>query len=314
MKINLPLYDNVHDGFGTAGRNVVKSLERLGYDVNPTQRIDPDADVTLTFSHPSGFRNSDGFDIGYFPFESTEPQPGWKKRMSIMDEIWVTSPWLKQVAADWGFDAYVYEHGVNPLFTHSERRKGLSDGPFKFLYMGPESYRKGSYEAVHAFRKAFGNSMDYQLVIKTQAKDMPRLFPNIKYVDEDLSVAELAELFYECDAFLCPTYGEGFGLPARDALCTGMPVIATAGFLPYESYMNANLVIPSTMIDSPWPEIHPGKVYRPDVNTMIEQMKRVVENYDYFLEDARTNAPRISAKYDWDKLTKEAFSALESRL
>ena len=314
MKINLPLYDNVHDGFGTAGRNVRNSLIRLGHDVSEKRDIHPDADVTISFAHPEGFYSTDGFDIGYFPFESTAPKPGWKKRMSIMDEVWVTSPWMRDVVRDWGYETHVYEHGVNPLFTHSERRKGPSDGPLKFLYMGPESYRKGSYEAVHAFRKAFGWSMDYELVIKTQAKDMPKLFPNIRYIEGDIGVNELAELFYECDVFICPTYGEGFGLPARDAMTSGMPLIATGGFLPYEGYMHSDLIIPSTLIDSPWPDIHPGQVYRPDVDEFTEQLRLIANDYDKYLTHAVDLAPTVSKVYDWDTITHKVISSLESRL
>lgn len=315
MDINFPRYNiGINDGFGTAGLQVLKSLERLGHEVvnvNPYTR--PEVDVTFSFSHPDGFYNTDGFDVGYFPWESDAMQNGWKKRMSVMDELWVTSPWLQEVAADWGFDTYVYEHGVNPIFT--QPRKYPADRPLTFLAMGLESYRKGSYEVLRAFNRAFGGSDQVRLIIKTQARNMPKNFwPNVEIIDWDMTLEELAHLYYSVDVFVAPTYGEGFGIPARDALCTGIPVIATGGFLPYEKFMHPDLVIPATKIDSPWPDIHPGQVFRPDVDSLVDQMRAVEENYSGYFKHSLSKQADLGCHYNWDRLTDEAFSALENRL
>lgn len=310
MQITVQTLSIRNDGFGTAGRQINKSIERIA----PT--IVSDAEVNFNFCHPHWGRYSDTkYDILYFPWESSRPNDGWIKHLDGFDEVWVTSPWLQETVLGWGFESFVYEHGVDPIWSSALRESPVS-GPFKFLMIGFEALRKGGWEAIHAFRRAFGNDPSVELVIKTQSRGMDNVnvFPNVKFITEDLSLKDLVKLYHECHVMIAPTYGEGFGIPARDALATGMPTIATEGFLPYENFIHRDLLIPSTVIDSPWPESHPGKMYRPDVDSLVDQIRDVRENFDYFARYSAYEAKYIHQKYNWDSLTKESFFALGERL
>lgn len=308
MEINLNGVSKRHDGFGVAGRQIEKSLINLGHT------IDKDAHVSLNFAHPHSGKYSDGYDILYMPWESTLPLPGWKKYLSAYDEIWATSPWVKEVIESWGFKVqHVYLHGVDQIWEPVRR---VENGRIRFLFLGFEAYRKGAYEAIHAFRAVFGNSMDVELVIKTTSKGAKQanFFPNITFIDDDLSTEDLVKLFHSCHVLIAPTYGEGFGLPGLDALASGMPIIHTEGFSPYHNFMHSSLIVKSDLIDSPWPKVHPGKMYKPDHDALVKAIKHFYRNTEDHFYYAAAVSNSIHDIFNWDKLTDEAFSALEERV
>lgn len=293
---------NRNDGFGTAGRQIMASMNRCGINT-----VD-ESDVHFSFNHPHMFNKQGKYNIGYFPWESTSPLPGWIEELKSMDEIWVTSPWQRGVVEDWGFDnVHIYEHGINPIW---EPIKRTVDTKVRFLFMGLEAYRKGGLEAIRAFNAAFKDVDDVELVLKTQQSSMGSpFFSKIKGINDDLSLPELVSLYHDCHVFVAPTYGEGFGLPARDAAGTGMPVIATSGFLPYENLLEPELRIRSDLIESPWPGIHPGKMFKPNIDDLVDRYRYAYANVDKSINQAYKNAPVIHETYNWDSLTLKAFNA-----
>ncbi len=295
-----------NDGFGVAGRKIIKSLENLGHNIDQT------ADIALTFSQPHQFNKKTDFHIGYFPWESTEPmKDNWIPRMTAMDELWCTSPWQQSVVEEWGFESYLYEHGIDPIWRPKRR---TADDKVRFLFMGLEALRKGGLEAIRAFNIAFQGIDDVELVIKTQESDMSFPSRKIEFINADLTETELVKLYHDCHVFVAPTWGEGFGLPARDAAGTGMPVIATSGFLPYEDLLHTDLMIPSTVVESPWPDIHPGNMFQPDLDSLVDIYRDAYDNFSNYANEALLTAPVIHKVYNWDELTNNAFLALEQRL
>lgn len=309
MEITLQGGSGRTDGFGITHEKIRESIERIGIP------IVPDGDVNFNFTHPHWGKYSDNkLDVLYFPWESTGMMDGWRKHFSLFDEIWVTSPWLKNVTESWGYrDVHVYEHGLDPIWTPELRESPVS-GPFTFLMVGFEALRKGGLEALRGFRRAFGDSPDVQLVIKTKSSGLGNIYPNVKFVTGELSFKEMVALTKSAHAVIAPTYGEGYGIPTRDAMACGIPVITTAGFLPYEDYVHNDLLIPSTLIDSPWPDVHPGQMYQPHQDSLIDQIKLLYSDYDRYARWQAYEAKYLIKNYQWDDLTKNAFFALESRL
>ncbi len=284
---------------------MLNALDDLGYQTQG-------GPVHLTFSHPHLFNTTGDYNIGFVPWESTDPKdPEWIKYMERMDEIWVPSMWLQNVVDYWGFDSHLYEHGINHSFQF--RYRPVED-KVRFLFMGLEAYRKGGLDAIRAFRAAFPNQDDVELVIKTQDPTLGSPFNNITFAKGNWPVEDLIRLYWDCHAFVAPSYGEGFGIPALEAAATGMPVIATKGFLPYEDFLLEELLVESEMIASPWPETHPGLMFQPDFDSLVEAYRAVYENYNNYSRMASRNSPLIHQHYDWKKLTNQSFSALANRL
>ena len=123
-------------------------------------------------------------------------------------------------------------------------RPHTSDGqprPFTFLHVSSCFPRKGVDVLIAAFTKAFTSRDSVRLVIKG--------FPNphndvagqlallraahadlaqIELIDMDLSEDALLDLYRAADTIVLPTRGEGFNIPAAEAMAAGIPLIVTA--------------------------------------------------------------------------------------
>ena len=67
----------------------------------------------------------------------------------------------------------------------------------------------------------------------------------------------------------------------------------------------------ATWWQSPWPEIHPGLVMKPDAEQLKHYMKDVVQNYDKYSELAYKNSFLIHKDYNWEKVSKPAVERLK---
>lgn len=307
MKIDLRGGSHKWDGFGVAGRSIYDSLERIGHE------IDPDSELQLVFTHPNNFVFEGEYSIGYFPWESTEPKPGWKRIMRRMDEIWVTSPVMVDYVREWGFEPFVYQHGVNADWT-PRKRTVTDDGKIKFIHQGLEALRKGGRDTLSAFGAAFQGRDDVSLTMKSSARGMEFNFGKVSTETRLLDSRELLDMYYEHQVMIAPSYGEGFGLPALDALGSGMPTIMTKGVFPHEPYADPNLLINSTMVDSLWTEHHPGKVWQPDHDHLVDILRYTADNFEEVSHTAWKNSWKVHEEATWDVRTKKAFDDLALRI
>src|SRR5258708_38108891 len=77
----------------------------------------------------------------------------------------------------------------------------------------------------------------------------------VKVFEEDV---EMVNLFNANHILVGASSGEGFGLPALQALASGMPTICTEECVSYGRFLGG-LGLKSSYVDSPWPSMHPGK-------------------------------------------------------
>lgn len=313
-KLNKLTAINNQNGYGYATNCMLKSLDNLGYHVSPN---DSSADVEIWFDQPHHWKFTKGtYKIGYHPWESTQLLPGWADMMNKCDEIWTPSPliadWYRQEAGI-KVPVHVYEHGIEHSWEPRERP--VSD-QIKFLHIGSEAARKGGWDTVRAFRRAFSGHTGVELTLKminSPWNGIPKL-GRVTYLNKKMEFLELQELFYSHHVYVYPSFGEGFGLTPLQAMATGMPTITLPGWAPYARYMDENLSVGHKMCKSPWPEIHPGKMMRPNFDEVIDIMRYTADNYEKVNEFAMKTAPDIHLAYDWDTITKKVFSDLEERI
>jgi glycosyltransferase involved in cell wall biosynthesis len=305
---------NINDtnGYGYATVNMLRSLARLGYEVNTN---DPTADVEIWFDQPHRWDFSSGpYRIGYHPWESTKMDPEWVEDMNQCDEIWTPSP----IIADWykrytGIKppVYVYEHGVDPIWRPEDR---TVDGTFKFLHSGAESLRKGGSETMAALRSAFPKNEDVSLTMKviSDGWNLPS-FGRVNVIYRTLSLQDLIQLYHDHHVYVYPSWGEGFGLTPLQAMATGMPTITVPAWAPYATFLDPNLCVDSELVDSPW-SLHPGKMLRPDFDSLVDAMRYSYHNYDEVVKRSQDIVPSLLNRYNWDNLTQTAFENLRGRL
>lgn len=122
-----------------------------------------------------------------------------------------------------------------------DERAGLrAAGPFTFLHISSGFPRKGVDVLLTAYAATFRRADPVTLVIKcfpnphnTIAEQIERLrisdphAPSIELIDTDLADADLLDLYRRADVMVLPSRGEGFNLPAAEALASGLKLIVT---------------------------------------------------------------------------------------
>ena len=245
--------------------------------------------------------------------------------MNMCNEVWTTSDWCAKVFEDEGVEKpiFIYPHGIDHEWTPEKR---IVTRKIRFLHFGEPAVRKGGQLAFDAFTELFGNDPKYHLTIKANGPSTIRAknisgeiasptqqYNNVSIVKKMLDLPELISLIKDHHAMIYPSFGEGFGFIPLQGLASGMPVIFNTTWAPYRKF-SMGLDVSDKLIDSPWQELHPGKVLQPSKESIKENMIELVENYDKYAEQAFKNAPAIHKEYDWTKVTTKAFRALEKRL
>lgn len=321
MKISLSIPEEftiTNHGYGVISQQIVASLQRLGYHV-PFR--DASAPVELNIGQPYLWQWSspDSYKIGLVAWESTDIPAKWRNDLATADEVWTPSPVVAEWFAEQGVQAKVYQHGVDTKMWKKKRRRIVrqnGSSGIKFLHMGEPAPRKGGALAYHAFRDLYGNSNKARFTIKAhgystirgrQNMQPWRELNNVTYIKDELPEEELVQLFHQHDVLVYPSYGEGFGLIPLQAMATGMPVICTEAWAPYKHLIIPELRVRSIMAESPWQNMHPGRVFFPGMNSLKDAMQFCVNNFDIVSARAFGNASLVEKEYNWDKLTAEAF-------
>lgn len=326
MKIDLfmnPADICTTNGYGNAGLNMVKSLQHAGHQINLLPTMASDSDIRINFAFPSIFADyldPKQYNIYYCVWESTQLQPDWYEILEEVDEIWTASPWCKQMLENEGFEVTnVWPHGIENIWK--PRRRSVSNHRFKFLHDGEPTSRKNGQMAFNAFRAAFGNSQDVELIIKSKGQSSIREYNlygnivgvpsgNVRVVTEVYENFErMVSLYHSSHCLIMPTAGEGFGFPALQALATGMPAIVTEECAPYQEFLGG-LGLKSTYIDSPWQDMHPGKILQPDFDDLVEKMRFVYANQDSLLPAFYRQSWKVHSAYDWNTLTSNSLEKI----
>jgi glycosyltransferase involved in cell wall biosynthesis len=132
---------------------------------------------------------------------------------------------------------------------------------------------------------------------------------NVRVITDAVEESELIDLVHSCHVLVYPSWGEGFGMIPLQALATGMPTISTSVWANYRRHLEP-LQLLSMPEPSPWPDSHPGMMYRPDERHLAMLMKEVYYNYRNYSDLFFDKATSVHEEYDWDVLVKEAFDPI----
>jgi glycosyltransferase involved in cell wall biosynthesis len=314
-----------HDimGYGHASYEIINAFERA----RVTCSIDnPKSPIGISMGFPTDYKfYPDQYKIGYTAWESTDLKDGWKEQMLMVDELWATSEWTSEVFKETTGreDVWVYRHGITPDWTPLRRNRGEI---FRFLHIGEPQIRKNGQLVVDAFTQLFGKDPAFQLILKASSINTTRVYaddgsiigspdshyPNIRIVDDYLSHQQIIELYHKSNAMVYPTMGEGFGFMPLQSIATGMPCVSTYDWADYKNYITNP--VKSTLSDSEYPMLHPGKIYTVELEDLKKTMSDLVNNYDYYSKLAYKNSFKVHMDYDWDNVTKETSDRVKKIL
>jgi glycosyltransferase involved in cell wall biosynthesis len=326
MKISFtgaPEYMDRNVGYGEASNHIFNSFNNLGIECLVKSK---EPNIGISFIQPLQYTFAkDQYKIGYTPWESTELLWGWDNVINnVIDELWTTSEWNREIfSKHTDKPIFVYEHGVDDSWIPKKREFNKSR-PFRFLHVGEPASRKDAQMVVDAFVSLYGDDPRYELIIKCSRLNTTRIFDkdtgmvkgspdanykNIKIIESSLTVEQMHGLYDLCDVFVYPSWGEGFGFNPLQAMASGMPTICTSGWAQYKKYIT--MPLDSVWAESPWAELHPGLLLKPNYAQLKYFMQDVVSDFDHYAAIAYQNSFLIHKDYNWNKVSKPAVERLK---
>jgi len=328
---------NTHHSFAQANRQLSLALYEAGCDIgliSSNGTADLEADPTLRgLMAPPDAHGAFGFAVCapknlalinadrrmcLYNFETTILPPAWRDDLNRWaDLVLPSSAYCREVFVNSGVKAgktFVLPRGADPRAYHpAVPPLDLGSSKFKFLCVAEPHARKGFDILLQAFGEEFRPDEPVMLVLKTRMPGAARLAyeiplksmlddyasagprPEVRVLTEGLP--SLAPLYTACDCFVLPTRGEGFCVPALEAMACKLPVIITGhgGHRDFASDENAGLISykmrPADRTMQYWQYVPGAQCVEPDKDHLRALMRRAYAQR----EESRAKAERAYA-------------------
>lgn len=175
--------------------------------------------------------------IGWTMWETTDPiehfHRDWPEQTAVVDALWVPTAWQVRV-----FERFyrgpvaVVPLAISPLYQLLRRPVRET---FTVVTWGALTSRKCPQETLAVFERAFPRDRFPQCRLRVKTKcglfgdrlnALPEVDdPRITIYDDVWLPDRMLGFLYEADCGLFLSRGEGFGMPAREAIATGLPAV-----------------------------------------------------------------------------------------
>jgi len=139
----------------------------------------------------------------------------------------------------------------------------------------------------------------------------------VVYLDEEIPAREMASLYRAADVLVAPYRGEGFCLPALEAMACGVPVIHT-GTGPTGEFVpdSAGWAVSASQVALPndvsLPELAgEGHVQHVDHDELVAALRQAAADADGRAERGRA-AAQSAASYTWTAVSEQAKDSLDT--
>lgn len=213
----------------------IRRVQASIYHLNPPMLV-----PGIIRSNPLRFWR--GYNIGYWAWELEVLPREWIDAIRFVDAVLVPSTFCKAaIERHTEKPVLVVPHpiavGRNPV----HHRDSGTKKPFRVVSIfnfGSSFERKNPLAAVAAFREAFAEDENVELILKVgdgnkYPTDRDRLRAaigaptNIRLVDEVWDEARLEAFLASANTYLSLHRSEGFGLTLAESIAAGVPVVAT---------------------------------------------------------------------------------------
>jgi glycosyltransferase involved in cell wall biosynthesis len=314
------------DSYGILATELVDGLGSLGWDVNTIGSKAPNRSIRIapggillgypTLHKTYGAMSNIGPKLALTMFESTVLPDGWVDRLNKCDAVVVPARWLVRVFRQNGVAVpiHVVPLGINDVYKgYSPRTKKT---PFTFIAIGDRGLRKAWNKVIFAFNQAFGDNMDYRLIIKSRNLGMSLNNPNIEVIKEDYTDEQMAALYRRSHVMVFPSSGEGFGLPPREFAATGGISLATNWGGTADDISQWGIPLPYQIVDA-WDDRSDwrgsmGHWASVDQDDIVQVMESVAANYyGSYKSIGAQSAGFVAAHYRWSVFTSKIASIWE---
>lgn len=224
----------------------------------------------IAMNTPLGMRShANCYSIAYIMFETEDFPHNFVEHLqdNKLDEIWTPSSFCKDSMEKAGLDnIHIMPLGIDEKLFNPEKvqidRKNINcplnlEGKYIFLSVMGYSERKGVSILIKSFVEEFEGDKDVALYLKggwygieKAKKEINDLTCNISdpptiYLDFTIYSDEiLAQIYKMANCFVLPTRGEGYCLPAAEAMSMALPTIVTrwGGQLEFANDNNSYLI------------------------------------------------------------------------
>lgn len=308
-------------GFNNAAVSIIKALNEKDCAVFYNRNNVP---FHVNFCQPHYYQLNNDYKVGYTPWESTNIPNSWLYNMSLCDEIWATSEFVKQVYLDKKVhnNIHVIPHGIDSDYSIIDREITHS---FYFLHVGGDSKRKNAQLAIDAFLECFDGQDEYKLILKYNNYIHAEVYmenrfvhpsnhPQIICIPNQLSTEQMIKLYHKCHCLVYPTSGEGFGMIPFETICTGMPSIVTnlTGTADFAKY---SIPLEAYWGDADWNShlysCDTGMWAIPDFEQLCDLMNHVVNEYDDFKKYTIQSAKILHEEMSWSSIADKILSRLD---
>jgi glycosyltransferase involved in cell wall biosynthesis len=239
-------------------------------------------------------KNSGRPKIGYTMLETDRLPAAWVEQANQMDLIWTPTAWGAEVFAASGVrrPIRVVPLGVDlASFRPGPPRTQLSERTI-FVSVFEWGQRKGADLLLRAYRAAFAPTDPVLLILKIDhrvpasnplreiATLLPAPAPQVGIIyNQRLHAQRMAELYQSADCFVLPTRGEGWCMPALEAMACGIPAIVTdwsgptAFLTPENGYPLPITGLVPTNSDNPY--YRDAQWAAPDMDALVELLRHV---------------------------------------
>ena len=196
----------------------------------------------------------------------------------------VISTWLRDVMRErFGAAAEVLVTPVDPGLFHPMPGAGGAPGPPRVLMLHHHYEWKGVADGMEAVARARSRGAEFVLVgfgVKAPRRPLP-----YDEFHENPPQATLARLYSGCEIYLCPSWDEGLGMPAMEAMACGAALVTydNGGSRDYARDGETALV-----------------ARRRDVDDLAGRLARLVADGALRRRIAGAGRELITRSFDWD--------------
>ncbi len=201
------------------------------------------------YSYNSKFKN-----IGFLATETSNfSESSWQHYANLMDEMWVPTNFCKRACVQSGVTKPVKVAPHSLDMSRYDSVKYLNQGSkidnlvntFNFAFIGEFVERKNIQALSKAFHMEFDVEEPVNLYIKTSQQTLDYVQNYLEQIRQGLKIRktykeevvisghlekdDYMSVLAQCHSFVMPSRGEGFCIPALEAMAMGIPVIYTEG-------------------------------------------------------------------------------------